>query len=300
MKKNVLFGVILLVLGIFVITLNGVHAASCDLKVSLVNQDPYPAVQGDSVKLLFQISGVQNPDCKGAVFKLDPEYSFTFADKTDASFKVLPGGTYSQDTQNYWLIPYNLKVNSDTLDGDAEVQAYFSPGTSTSTQNLYTQKFNVNIQDSRADFEVHVKNYDSLTKTITFEILNIAKVDIKALTVEVPDQENVNIKGSKFNIVGDLDSNEYTTADFEATPKDGNITLQLSYTDKSNVRRTLTKKVTYESKYFEGRATDKKGSSVYTWIVVLVILGLLVFWYLGKKKKKKAMIEKRRALSSRK
>ena len=130
--------------------------------------------------------------------------------------------------------------------------------------------------------------------------MNIAKADIKALTVEVPDQENVNIKGSKFNIVGDLDSNEYTTADFEATPKDGNITLQLSYTDKSNVRRTITKKVTYESKYFEDRATDQKGSSVYTWIIVLVLIGLIVYGYIRRKNKKKAMIKKRKALSSKK
>jgi len=272
-------------------------STSCDLKISLVNQDPYPAVQGDSVKLLFQVSGVQNPDCKGAMFRLDPEYSFSFADKKDSSLKVLPGVTYSQESKNDWLIPYTLKVNNDALDGNAEIQAYFSPGTNTESKNFFSQKFNVDIQDSRADFEVHVKNYNPLTNTLTFEILNIAKVNIKALTVEVPDQQNVQIKGAKYNIVGDLDSNEYTTADFEATPTDGAITLNLYYTDKSDTRREIQKKVAYESKYFEDRASSSQGGiPIVTWIVLIVIVLGLGFWYYKRKQKKKLMLEKRRAM----
>ncbi len=293
MKKSVLFGVFLLTFGIFVITLSGVHAAACDLKVSLVNQDPYPAVQGDSVKLLFQVSGVQNSECKGAYFRLDPEYSFSFADSKDSTLKALSGSTYTQSYKTDWLIPYTLKVNDDALDGNQEVKVYYNPGAS-GTTNMFSQAIDVNVQDSRANFEVHVKDYNYLTKTLTFEILNIAKVDVKALTVEVPDQENVQIKGAKFNIVGDLDSNSYTTADFEAVPKDGNITLEISYTDKSNVRRSIQKQVMFESKYFEDRATGQSGSSVTTWIIVLVILGLIVFWYLKRKKKKKLMAERRK------
>ena len=292
MKNGVVFGILF---GFFfVLSLTGVLADACNLKISLVNQDPYPAVQGDSVKLLFQVSGVQNPECKGTIFRLDPEYSFSFADGVDADTKILSGSTYAQSYKNDWLIPYTLKVNSGALDGDAEVQVYYASGVNTPATDMFSQKFSVNIQDSRANFEVHVKNYDSTTRTLTFEILNVAKVDVKALTVEVPDQENVQIKGAKFNIVGDLDSNEYTTADFEAVPKDGNISIELSYTDKSNVRRTLNKQVLYESKYFQDRFSSKNGSSATTWIILLVIVVGLGYWYYRRKRNKKLMAERRK------
>jgi len=224
---------------------------------------------------------------------LDPEYSFSFADSKDSILKVLSGSTYTQNYKTDWLIPYTLKVNDDALDGNQEVKVYYNSGAS-GTTNMFSQALDINVQDSRADFEVHVKNYDYTTNTLTFEILNIAKVDVKALTVEVPDQENVKIKGAKFNIVGDLDSNSYTTADFEAIPKDGNMTLQISYTDKSNVRRSVEKQVMFESKYFENRASSQGGSSITIWIIVLVVIGLLVFWYLKRKKKKKLMAERRK------
>jgi len=272
MKRNYIF---LFIGAILLLSLAGVFAASCNLQVSLVNQDPDTAVQGDSVKLLFQVSGVENPECKGVVFKLDPEYSFSFADRSDSNFKVLSGSTYFQDYKNTWIIPYTLKVNKEALDGDAEVQVFYAPGTSTLNQSYLSKKFSVRIQDSRADFEVYVRNYNPTTKIITFEILNTAKVDIKALTMEVPKQESIKIKGSNVNIVGDLDSNEYTTADFEGTPSNGEITLKVSYTDQAEVRRIVEEVVNYDSSYFEDRVSDKKGSPVTTWIIVIVVVHIM-------------------------
>ena len=58
----------------FAIFLISLVSAVCTLEVSLVNQDPYPAVQGDTVRILFQVSGVQDSSCNGASFQLDPGY----------------------------------------------------------------------------------------------------------------------------------------------------------------------------------------------------------------------------------
>ncbi len=290
MKKSVMF---IFVAALMLISLVGVFASNCNLKVSLVNQDPYPAVQGDTVKLLFQVSGVQNPNCGGAIFRLDPGYSFSL--QGDTGTKILSGSTYTQNYNNDWAIPYTLNVNKDAPDGIVQVEGYYSPGTSLNSSGVLSQVFNVSIQDSRADFEVYVKNYDPLTNTFTLQILNIAKVNIKALTVEVPKQDNIQIKGSNVNIVGDLDSNEYTTADFDAVPSDGNITLKISYSDQANVRRTVEKTVVYDSKFFDGQGKSKS-SPVVTWIIVLVVVGLIVYWYLRRKKKKRLLAERRRNL----
>ena len=83
--------------------------------------------------------------------------------------------------------------------------------------------------DGRTDFEVYVGDHVIKDKSLVFEILNIGNQDIEALTVEIPKQENIVVKGANRNIVGDLDSNEYTTTDFEAIPAGGDINLILHY-----------------------------------------------------------------------
>lgn len=286
----IFFVTIFFVLSLFPVP---VHAAtsSCDLQVSMVNQDPYPAVQGDTVKLLFQVSGVQNPSCNGAIFRLDPGYAFSLTQNN--SIQILQGSTFTQNYNGDWVLPYTLKVAKDAPDGDSQVEVFYSPGNTLSYSSA-TERFNVSVQDSRASFEVYVSNYNPTTRTITFQILNTAKVDVKALTMQIPEQGALQVKGANTNIVGDLDSNEYTTADFEGTPSDGNISVIISYTDQAGVRRTVEQEVPYNSIYFTGRVSDQGGSSAITWIVVIIIVGGIAYWFYRRRKKKKKMMEERR------
>ncbi|MCR4327688.1 MAG: hypothetical protein NUV46_03855 [Nanoarchaeota archaeon] len=278
----------------FAILLISLASAACTLEVSLVNQDPYPAVQGDTVKFLFQVSGVGDASCNGASFQLDPGYSFTL-NSQDMGVKSLSGGTFTQGNKNEWNIPYTLQVNRDAFDGDAEVTVLYSAGSTLSISPL-SKKFDIRIQDSHADFEIDVKNYNPLTKIITFEISNIANVDTTLLKINIPEQDNIEIKGSNVNIVGDLDAQEYTTADFEATPKDGEILMTVSYTDQAGVRRTIEKSTTYDSKYFEGRAGKNSGIPISAWVIIIVVIGLIAFWFYKRNQKKKLIAERRKNL----
>ena len=57
MKKSLMFG---FAFAFILFSISGVFAGVCDLDVSLINQDPYPAIQGDYVKLVFQVDGHSN------------------------------------------------------------------------------------------------------------------------------------------------------------------------------------------------------------------------------------------------
>lgn len=292
MKKEfiIVFFAFFLLFGSF--ELAHASSTSCNLQVSLVNQDPNPAVQGDTVKLLFQVSGVQDPSCNGAMFKLDPGYAFSLTQNN--SVQTLGGGTFTQNYNNDWTIPYTLNVNSDAPDGNALIGVYYSPGNNLNFLNSSQyQTFNVTIQDSRASFDVFVSNYDPTTKTITFQILNTAKVDVKAVTIQIPEQSNLQVKGANTNIVGDLDANEYTTADFLGTPSNGNISLQISYTDQAGVRRTIQQNVLYNSVYFTNVPSTQKGISLVAWIVIIVIIVLIIYWFYRRRKRKKLLEERR-------
>ena len=78
MKKRILW---IALLAMVLLSIQFPRAAAlltrCSLSVELVNQDPYPANPGEYVKVVFQINGLNNPDCDKVSFELKenfPEY----------------------------------------------------------------------------------------------------------------------------------------------------------------------------------------------------------------------------------
>lgn len=270
---------------LFLLMIGLVVAEACQVEVSLLNQDPYPAVQGDYVKLVFQIDGVANTDCKIVEFELLEKYPITFDPGQQRKFSINAGTYTSSNYQDFFMATYKVRVNADTLDGSNHIEVRYTYGAG-STQ---TKEFELEVEDVRAEFEVVIKEYDYDTHELTFEILNIGDSDIEALTVGIPKQENIEVKGPNREVVGDLDSNEYTTADFEATLEDGEITVDLTYSDAINVRRSLQKTVTFDSSYFIDRRADQTSIGMGTyiiWILVIAVVGWFGWkkWKKGKKK----------------
>lgn len=288
MKKRVLFISLIFAFSLFSFT-GLVKAQSCNPNVTMINQDPYPAIPGDSVKLLFQINGVDNPDCGNVNFELVPKYPISLMPDQQASYSI-SAGIYQQDYKSFFLAPYNVKVSESALNGDNPIEVRYNFG---NNEGYISKQFDLNVKDVRAKFEVHVKSYNPNTKTITFEILNIASSNVKAITVEVPQQKGISIEGSSDNIVGDLDSNEYTTADFnvKSMPSSGNITLNLHYSDAINDRRVVTENVSFDANNFTAQAQKKSHASTY--IILILIAGAIWYYIRRRNKKKKALKEKR-------
>lgn len=272
-----------LILVLMIFSAGGV-LAKCDLRASMINQDPYPALQGEYVKLVFQLDGVSNTECGKVEFELVESYPISF-DAGENPTRTIDSGTYKKDFSSFLLATFKARVDANAVDGDNPIEVKYRYS---GNEAYETKQFELNVEDTRADFEIHVKNYNSATNTITFEILNIGKSDIEALTLEIPKQDNLAVKGSNINIVGDLDSNEYTTADFEATPKNGEINVKLIYTDSINERRTIAKNVMFDSDYFQGRISDQQSSGISKYIILLIIIAAISYYFYRSHKKKKA------------
>lgn len=256
----------------------------CELSTLLLNQDPYPAVPGEYVKVVFQLSGINDPDCHQVLFELIPQYPFSLDPGKNSSVSVL-GGTFSRNFQSHLIIPYDLRIDKDALDGNNPIEVRY---TSNRGENLFTvARFNISIQDLRGNFEVSVKDYDPATSTISFDILNIGEHDVEAVTIEVPKQNALTIKGANRNIIGSLDANEDTSFSFEGSPAQGDIKLLIYYTDEINVRRSIEKSVYFDPSYFEGRSSDSGGVSWYVYVIVIIIIVGLGWWVRKKFFKKK-------------
>ena len=278
----------LIFLGIFLINL--ASAQNCNLEASFINQDPYPAVPGDYVKLVFQLEGLENTNCGQVTFKLLETYPLIFDPETNPVISVT-AGTFTRKFSSSLLAPYRVRIDENALDGENPIEVEFSYDSTSvvaTGRATKTKQFDLIVEDVKADFEITIKNYNPSTNILTLEILNIGESDIEALTLEISDQENINVKGSFRNIVGDLDSNDYTTADFEAIPSNGEIRINILYTDSINVRRNLEKTIIFDSKYFEGRSNGG-GTSGWVYLLLLVIIaGIIYWWYKRQKRKKKA------------
>lgn len=278
----------LALLGIFILVsmfmLTGVNAAACSLEPKLISQDPYPAIPGEYVKLVFQLNGVDNPECGQVSFELMPKFPISLDPGKDVAFNV-DSGKYPRNYPSFVTIPYDVRVDPQALDGDNLIEVRISSGGS-SNKVYILKEFDLVVKETRSDFEISVKDYVASTNTLTFEILNIGKNDVEALTVEIPKQETISVKGSNRNIVGSLDSNEDTTFSFEAIPKDGNISLEVIYTDSTGERRIVDKTIPFDSSYFSGRARDVEKSSGEIWIALIVVIGAVWWWRRRNAKKK--------------
>jgi hypothetical protein len=111
---------------VLLLSLIFVNAADspCSIEVSLVNQDPYPAVPGEYVKLVFQIEGVQDTNCGEVQFGLVEKYPIIF--DPNATKKVsLKSGTFARDYSTHLIVPYKVRVDSDAMDGDNPIEVTF-------------------------------------------------------------------------------------------------------------------------------------------------------------------------------
>ncbi len=263
-------------------------ASTCNIDVSLVNQDPVHVVPNEYVKVVFQVSGVTDPNCGEITFALIPEYPFSL-DPGVSNVKIIQSGTYTQSYNSQATVPFTLRVDKDALDNEYSIKVQY--GSNVGGNLAFAEKeFNISVEDVRSDFEVFVEDYDTTTNTITFNIVNIGKSDVDALSVKIPKQDNIVIKGANQDIIGSLDAQQDTTFSYEAEPKDGEIILEISYNDANSVRRTVEKRIEFDSSYF----TDRKGAEKSTpWTMYIIILLIVVagIWYLFRRRKKKQHAE---------
>lgn len=286
MKKS-----LLMLFTLSFILLPFISAAPCEISVSMINQDPYPAIPGDYVKVVFQIDGIANTECGTVNFGINENYPISL-DPNVTNEITINSGTFQRSYSSFYLATYKLRIDENAIEGDNPIEIYYT----NKNGPEILKEFEIYVEDTRADFEVYVKDYNYATNEFTLEILNIEDVDIEALTIEIPKQDGIQIKGSNKKVIGDLDSNEYTTADFEAVLPEGetDIIIDVIYTDSINVRRTIEKTIHFDSSYFMERNGDKKSGSVWIYIIIALVIIWVVYKRVKKAQMKKKLREKAR------
>jgi len=297
---NKLF-LLIFILGILSGSFVSVSAStSCDLHITVVNQDPYPAVPNDYVEVVFQMSGVQNPDCKGAWFELIPSYPFSLDEKD--SLRILDESTWVFNYKNDWMIPYTLRVDKNALDGAPEIEVHYAPG-SWSSDSYFSEGFNVTVEDSRTSFDAVIQEISG--SEISIAIANVGEYTANSVVVRVPEQEDFKATGTDGQMVGNLDSGDYSIVSFdissEKTQTEGTLEIEIYYTDNIGERRIIindfsinSNDISTKEEIEEGKRERGLSSSLIFWVII-VIIGIIL---IAKRKKIKGLFNKSKGKSS--
>jgi hypothetical protein len=184
-------------------------------------------------------------------------------------------------------------VHENALDGENEISVKYSVS-SDYENRFFLERFNITVEDSRTDFEVHIKDYSSKTKKAVFEVLNIGENDVEGLTVDLPKQENVRVYGTNRVIIGDLNSNEEDSATFEADLEEGEIKLDLFYTDQIGERRNLEKTASFDPSYFYEPEEEKTSISPTIAFIIGLVIPIIFFLIRSKLRKRKEKLRRKR------
>ncbi len=285
----------------------GENPNSCSLNVSLVSQDPDPATPGEYIRLVFQISGVDNSNCDGAKFELIPSYPFSI-DNND-TLRTLGSYIYTPDQTSVWTIPYKVRVDNDALNGENELKVRYNADPSNNWNIYSTKTFNITIEDSRTSFDAVIQETSS--SDVSIAIANTGRYAANSMIVKIPEQENFRVSGTSGQMVGNLDSGDYTIVGFTIIPNiqraqgvnnqsNKNILkVQVDYTDGIGQRRTSILEIPFAGNSFSTNSTGTTGtlpngfprrqtsssifSKWYFWVIIIVVL-LLGFGFYNKYK----------------
>jgi len=266
-KKFILSSTLIIV---FLLTLNVANATTntCALNVTLVNQDPYPAVPGEYVNVVFQVTGVSNSDCGGAKLNLLLGYPFSL-DEQD-SLQLLGGSTWQAlvDADNSaWTVPYKIRVDKDALDGNTQIQVQYS---GLSQGGFSTKKMNIAVEDVRTNFDAVLQDVSG--SEVSIAIANTGKNVANSIIVRVPKQENFIVTGSDGQMVGNLESGDYSIVSFSISPtyqRNVNMSRQQNqsnalkfdvyYTDSIGERRTVNLELPVPMSMYGANSTSFTG-----------------------------------------
>ena len=107
MKKEVILLAFAVIISIGVASAQ--QPIACNPDASLINQDPYPAVPGDIVKVVFQVDGTDNPECGTVTLEIIPEFPFSLE----------PGGRGPMSTASFFTYSYAFISTPSILDRES-------------------------------------------------------------------------------------------------------------------------------------------------------------------------------------
>jgi hypothetical protein len=296
---SLLFLTLLIISSVSALEINRTYSTSSTIQVTSLKYEPSPVNPGDYFDIWISVKFLKNPD-SNVQFELLQTYPFS-VDPNQSATK-----TYSTPVSSSILLNYKVRVDKNAVeDTNTLTLAYLFGGT------YYTADFPIQIEDAQTNFDAVIQ--DATSSEVSIAIANTGKNTANSVIVKIPSQDNFVATGTDGQMVGNLDSGDYSIVSFELSKKMSqqipsttkntktgtqgmsssqaeNLSFDIYYTDNIGVRRTVNMQlpVTISNTNMSaiGGFGGMRGRTSYAlWYVLLVIVIVLiiVFFILYKK-----------------
>jgi hypothetical protein len=207
------------------------------IQVSSIRYEPYPANPGDYVDVWIKAN--LGTSIKYAKFEFVNSFPFSLDSNED------PIREY-EDFSGDVVMHYKVRVSQDAVDGINSLKINIFSDQFASSGAVYSM--DIDVADAQTDFDLVVQ--DSTSSEVSLAIANIGKNTANSMIVRIPEQTGFKVTGTNGQMVGNLDSGDYTVTSFSLVQVgrgNGNLTVQIDYTDNIGERRSVLKEVQFSS-----------------------------------------------------
>ena len=285
----------LTILAIFLLLINisFILAETADIEVTLLNQDPDPANQGEIVEIRFKVENLGGETKDNTIIELLPKYPFSlYTGTAERNIGKLRAGQTGADAV---IVDYKIKVDEHAIEGDNEIELQVKIGSQ--IYSYVDNQFTIDIEEyDIPEIKVYLKEtniFQSNSKGIvTLEIANVEEADVKFMQLTLlPSDDYILLSSSNYVYMGDIDSDDTESEDFEIfikDVKDGevNIPVLLQYEDIDEGEYEKQFNVifnVYSSSELSKYVLKERS---YTGTIAVIIILVLFGYYYWKKRKK--------------
>ncbi len=227
-------------------------SSSIDTGISLtqLKYEPYPVNPGEYFDIWIKAN--TGSSSINTIFELVPKFPFSLDENED------PIRTFGS-TSTEVVMKYKVRVSKDAVEGINPLDLRYS----INKNNDYwiSKSFDIQVADAQTDFDLIIQ--ESSGTDVSLALANIGKNTANSLIVRIPEQDSFRVSGTNGQMVGNLNSGDYTIVSFGLTPvgrSTGMLKVQLDYTDSIGERRSVIKEVQFISNSPIGNITGRYGN----------------------------------------
>ncbi len=247
--RKIVFGVILMLfvlLSLFAVqaavssssSSSGSLDAVSAISISLVNQDPDPAIAGDIVEVRLGVENIGGVSATNLIIEMVPAYPFGLVTGQNATQKIGTINAY-QKGENMKVVKYNLKVDRDATAGSYELKVrYYEEGSAV----IPTKSLSMDVRNRESAEVIYIDKTNLVPGKLSdlrFTINNVGSAPLRDLTFYWENEDQIilpvgsdNTKYIKYIEIGDSAELQYQViADTNADPGLYKLDLYLTYED---------------------------------------------------------------------
>lgn len=209
-----------------------------NLQVQSLKYEPYPVNPGEYFTLWIKVENIGLGVAPNATFELMPEFPFSL-DSNEEAVKSL--GKFSNDEPA--VLEYKVRTSENAVKGTNVIKLRYNTD---GGQSRISKEYDIIVDDAQTDFDLVIQEVSGGEASIA--IANIGENVAYSVIVRIPEQEPYAITGTDGQMVGNLESGDYTLVGFSVTKKtrnDDKLKVRIDYTDTIGERRSVNKFVSF-------------------------------------------------------